>query len=130
TEAIANFSGELSDDERKWDLNVDGSLTSNDREAWVRAVRKTYFGDADLNGEFSSSDLVSVFTSGEFEDSVVGNSGWSEGDWDGDRDFSSSDLVLAFQDGGYRQGARIGTPSVPEPSNWLMAELATLLCFL
>ncbi|MCA9152028.1 MAG: hypothetical protein KDA92_22145, partial [Planctomycetales bacterium] len=38
---------------------------------------------------------------GEYEDSVEGNSRWSEGDWNCDGDFNSSDLVRAFQTGAY-----------------------------
>ena len=42
-----------------------------------------------------------VFAAGEFEDDIVGNSTWEEGDWNGDGDFSTGDLVAAFQIGHY-----------------------------
>jgi hypothetical protein len=40
-------------------------------------------------------------TAGEYEDSIPGNSTWSEGDWDCDGDFTTRDLVLAFSDVGF-----------------------------
>ena len=58
-------------------------------------------GDSNLDGKFDSSDLVAVFSAGEYEDGIDGNSEWAEGDWNNDGDFDSSDLVLAFQSGNY-----------------------------
>ncbi len=79
----------------------------------------TYFGDANLDGEFNSADLVQVFQAGEYEDGMENNSGWADGDWDGDGDFTSGDLVLAFQDGAYEQGPRVA--AVPEPTAvWIL----------
>lgn len=96
----------------EFDLNRDGSVDDKDRSTWVVDLKTTYFGDANLDGEFSSSDLVSVFTVGKYETGEP--AGWSEGDWNGDGLFTSSDFVKAFSDGGYEQGRRIET--VPEPS--------------
>ncbi len=62
-------------------------------------------GDADLDGRFTSSDLVRVFQAGKYEDSAKGNATWAEGDWDGDGDFGTSDLVAAFQAGQYSLAA-------------------------
>ncbi|MCA9172511.1 MAG: dockerin type I repeat-containing protein [Planctomycetales bacterium] len=78
----------------------------------------TWFGDANLDGEFNSTDLVVVFQAGVYEDSVLLNAGWSTGDWNGDGEFNSSDLVTAFQTGGYGQGPRdaVAASAVPEPS--------------
>ena len=59
----------------------------------------TDFGDANLDGVFNSSDLVSIFQAGEYEDESTNNSNWNEGDWNGDGEFDSSDLILAFQAG-------------------------------
>ncbi|MCA9168637.1 MAG: hypothetical protein KDB23_13270, partial [Planctomycetales bacterium] len=80
----------------------------------------------DLDGEFSSSDLINVFQAGEYEDDNIGNSFWSTGDWNGDGEFTTGDLVLAFQDGGYERGPRAAVISVPEPSGMLPL-LASLL---
>jgi hypothetical protein len=58
-------------------------------------------GDANLDGQFNSQDLVTVFQAGEYEDETSGNSTWSEGDWTCDGDFNTGDLVAAFQAGNY-----------------------------
>lgn len=103
----------------RFDLNNDELLDETDRVVWVKELKKTWFGDSDLDGEFNSSDLVSVFAYGQYEDAVVGNSSWATGDWNGDGEFNSSDLVLAFQDGGYELGKRGAAGIVPEPaSGW------------
>ena len=60
------------------------------------------YGDANGDGIFDNSDLVEIFSAGEYEDDIAGNSDWSEGDWNGDDDFTSSDLVLALKRGNYR----------------------------
>jgi hypothetical protein len=103
-----------------FDVSGDGRVTLSDREFWVRQLKKTYFGDANLDGEFNSSDMISVFQAGQYEDTLVGNSGWSSGDWDGDGDFTTGDLVAAFQDGGYEKGPRAAIVTVPEPSPCFM----------
>jgi hypothetical protein len=104
-----------------FDLNSDQIVDSKDLEHWVQVVKGTYFGDANLDGEFNSVDLVHLFQAGEYEDGIEGNSTWATGDWNADGEFSSADLVLAFQDGGYEQGPRESLASVPEPSGMLAA---------
>lgn len=98
-----------------FDLDDDGSINETDRRIWIDQVFGTYFGDANLDGEFNSSDLVTVFSADEYEDNVAMNSSWAEGDWNGDREFDSGDLVLAFTAGGYEQGPRQSN-SVSEPT--------------
>ncbi|MEZ6121149.1 MAG: hypothetical protein R3C28_31910 [Pirellulaceae bacterium] len=100
-----------------FDINNDDQLTSDDYEYWVHNLAHTYFGDANLDGEFNSSDMTLVFSAAEYEDNITLNSTWAEGDWNGDGDFDSSDLILAFQDGGYEQGPRADVQAVPEPSS-------------
>ena len=102
-------------DELMFDLNQDQLVNQQDREVWVGDLRRTYFGDANLDGVFDSSDMVRVFQAGEYQDDVASNSGWSEGDWDGDLDFTSQDFVVALQDGGYGMGERAFPVQVPEP---------------
>jgi hypothetical protein len=106
----------------KYDMNQDGQVTLADRSFWVTDLKNSWIGDADLDGEFSSSDLVEVFQSGQYEDAIPGNSSWSTGDWDGDAEFGSSDLVAAFQGGGYEKGPKVAA-AVPEPAvgTWLIA---------
>jgi hypothetical protein len=100
--------------DQKFDVNADQQVNSDDRTRWVEGIKKTYFGDSDLDGEFSSTDFVAVFQAGQYEDSTPQNSLWETGDWDGDGEFSTTDFVLAFQAGGYEKGPRPAV-SVPEP---------------
>lgn len=100
----------------RFDLTSDGRVNSADREFWVHQIRNTYFGDTNLDGQFSATDLILVFQAGQYEDHLVGNSTWATGDWNGDREFSSGDLVTAFQDGGFEAGPRTPAAAVPEPA--------------
>ena len=59
-----------------FDLNQDGHVNADDSEFWVHELANTWYGDANVDGEFNSSDLVSVFRAGHYEDAVDGNSGW------------------------------------------------------
>jgi len=87
--------------EPQFDLNADGQLNDLDWRTMVYDVLTTSFGDANLDGQFDSSDLVLVFQAGEYEDSLATNSTWAGGDWNGDGEFSSADIIFAFQTGGY-----------------------------
>jgi hypothetical protein len=99
----------------------DGTLTDPaERANYVHDVLNTWVGDANLDGEFNSGDLVDVFTTGEYEDETTGNSSWRTGDWNGDGDFGSGDFVVAFTDGGYEQGPRMAANAVPEPTSLAM----------
>jgi hypothetical protein len=115
--------------EPAFDVNDDGLVDSADRVYWVHVLMNSYFGDADLNGEFNSTDLVKVLQAGEYEDGVPRNSSWATGDWSGDREFDTGDMLVAFQDGGYELGPRQATASVPEPSGALLLILAALFGF-
>jgi hypothetical protein len=85
----------------RFDLNADGRVDKDDLDHMIHQILGTSYGDADLNGRFDSSDLVSVFAWGQYEDETDGNSGWLQGDWNCDGDFDSSDLVEALADGGF-----------------------------
>jgi hypothetical protein len=110
----------------QFDVNLDGTVSGADRVAWVEQLKNTYFGDANLDGEFNSGDLVVVLGAGEYEDAIAGNSTWATGDWDGDGDFTTSDLVTALSGGGYENGPRGAVASVPEPSAGLLMVIAML----
>lgn len=118
-----------------FDVNGDGAVNSADLKEFVEGPDKlnTYLGDANLDGEFNSSDFVAVFTAGEYEDAETMNSTWAEGDWNGDGDFNSSDFVAAFSAGGYELGPRqpAGAATVPEPVSGAMLTLGlvSLLAF-
>ena len=109
--------------DKAFDLNRDDIVDGKDRLVWVNDLRQTYFGDANLDGVFNTTDLIEVFQAGKFE---TGNSAsWSEGDWSGDGLFGTSDLILAFQDGGFEQGPK-AAQAVPEPASAFLAIIGAL----
>ena len=112
-----------------FDLDDQLGAGQSDHRFWVHELKNTYFGDANLDGEFDSADLVQVFKAGEYEDDVENNSGWGDGDWNADREFTSSDLVVAFQDGGYELGPRVVAQAVPEPSCLTSLLIGLLIVF-
>jgi hypothetical protein len=114
----------------KFDVNGDNAINASDRDQWVNVLKKTYYGDSDLSGEFNSADFVAVFQSGQYEDSIAGNSTWATGDWNGDAEFNSTDFVQAFQAGGYEKGPRPSTSAVPEPSSAALLAIGLLGPFL
>lgn len=101
----------IRDGRAEYDLTGDAVVDFVDLRFLVENVLRTHFGDANLSGQFDSSDLVQVFQFGEYEDDVPGNSTWGEGDWNGDGEFTTGDLVLAFESGGFvaasRQASRL-----------------------
>jgi hypothetical protein len=112
----------------EFDLNNDELVNQQDRTIWVHDLRKTWFGDATLDGLFNSDDLILALSSGEYEDGIASNSIWESGDWNGDGDFTSADLIEAISDGGYDAGPRpMGPAAVPEPSAALSMTMGLLL---
>ena len=107
-------------DDHIFDLTNDSVVDQEDHRFWVEQLAMTYHGDANLDREFNSHDMVQVFQAGQYEDGVDLNSSWATGDWNGDREFDSGDLVLAFQSGGYEQGVRPAVLVVPEPTGSLL----------
>jgi hypothetical protein len=105
----------------KFDVNKDRFVTTTDRRIWVTELKETYFGDSKLEGEFNTTDLVSVFQGGEYEDEIIENSTWATGDWDGNGEFDRRDLILAFTENGYEQGPRPASSQVPEPTGLVLA---------
>jgi hypothetical protein len=99
----------------QYDLNHSGTVDLEDHAYWVSDLNRTWIGDANLDGEFNSGDLVDVFEAGRYETGEA--VGWSQGDWNADGVFDSSDFTTAFQDGGYEMGARVAVAAVPEPSS-------------
>ena len=126
-DALAKAIREGSTD-RIFDVNASGNLDENDFSHMIDSIFNTYFGDANLDGEFSSIDFVSVFQAGKYESGE--SAGWGEGDWNGDGVFSSGDFVAAFKDGGYELGPRAAVAKVPEPTNLVIgvAIVAGLSC--
>lgn len=110
-----------------YDLNGDSLVNDADRTFWIETLVNSYFGDANLDLEFNSGDLVATFSVGEYEDGVANNSGWADGDWDGNGEFDSGDFVKAFSAGGYEQGPRAATAAVPEPASGSLLLIAMAL---
>jgi hypothetical protein len=101
-----------------FDLNGDRIIDREDHHSWVKDLKHTWFGDADLNGEFNSNDMVEVFAAGKYETGEA--AGWADGNWNCDGVFDSSDMVTAFVDGGYEKGPRVVAVTVPEPDGTLL----------
>ena len=99
-----------------FDMNQDGAVDFADLEISGRDNHDSYFGDANCDGEFNSTDLVHVFVPGLYEQGPSDDAVYSTGDWNGDGEFNSSDLVVAFADGGYEMGPRGAVAGVPEPT--------------
>jgi hypothetical protein len=113
----------------EYDLNADALVNADDVGVWIRDLFSTWIGDANLDGQFTSSDLVNVLASGTYEANVAAV--WSTGDFNGDGRTTSSDLVAALADGGYEAGPRAAAAAVPEPTSvvlligaWLFIGLA------
>ena len=119
-EQIASTTPDLS-----YDLNDDGRVDYGDRQVWVYDLKSTWIGDANLDLEFNSGDMVQVFVGGKYETGQ--DATWGEGDWDGDKLFGSGDMVAAFVDGGYEQGLLTNGAAVPEPGGWLLLITAASL---
>jgi uncharacterized protein YjbI with pentapeptide repeats len=97
-----------------FDLNGDGSINHADHRVWVKDLAHTWYGDANLDGEFNSTDLIDALAAGTYEADMA--AGWASGDFDGNGHFDSSDLIEALADGGYEQGLRPpAAAAVPEP---------------
>ena len=111
----------------QFDLNGDGAVNAGDRATLITDLMNTFSGDANLDGEFNSGDFVAVFTAGEYEDAIAGNSTWATGDWNGDGDFDSGDFVVAFAEGGFEIGPMEGGfMATPEPSATILFALGLL----
>ena len=110
-----------------YDLNNDAKVNDADIKVWIKDLYNSWVGDANLDLEFSSSDLVSVLGAGTYETGKA--SVWSTGDFTGDALTTSSDLVAALSDGGYELGPRAAVSAVPEPASWLLVLLGCLPLF-
>lgn len=116
----------------QFDLNADGSVDSRDLAELVTSANylHSYVGDANLDGEFGSADLITVFQAAKYETGEPAS--WSEGDWNGDGTFNTGDLIAAFQGAGYEVGPRSAgnrlAHAVPEPNAlWLLLLTLPLL---
>jgi hypothetical protein len=107
-----------------FDVNDDGALNFDDLEYVVKDILNTYFGDANCDGEFNSTDLIQIMVAGKYE---TGNPAvWSSGDFNADGIFESGDLVLALADGGYELGPA-AVAAVPEPASMVLSLIGLTL---
>ena len=88
------------------DLTGDGTTSSDDLDELIENIIGTTYGDANLDGQFNSTDFVLIFQAAQYEDDIEGNSTWATGDWNADGEFTTADLVVAFQKAGYVAAAR------------------------
>jgi CubicO group peptidase (beta-lactamase class C family) len=110
-----------------FDLNGDRRVDPSDLKMWIEDLSHTWYGDANLDGEFDTGDLVQVSGAGKYETSEYAS--WSEGDWNGDGVFDTGDIVIALEDGGYEKGPRTEAAAVPEPGAWVLCLVAMTLLF-
>jgi hypothetical protein len=103
----------------QYDLNNDSFVNLEDISFWVKELFGSWIGDANLDHEFNSSDLVGVLAAGTYETDA--NAVWTTGDFDGSGRSNSGDLVAALSDGGYELGPPAA--AVPEPGGWLLLGL-------
>ncbi len=102
----------------QFDLDGSNSVELDDLSNLIHEKLNTWYGDANLDGEFATRDLVQVLEAGKYE--TQESAGWAEGDWNADGIFGTGDLVMALDDGGYERGPRGDAAAVPEPSGWLL----------
>ena len=110
--------------EARFDLNQDEKVDIADHGTWVKDLKSAWYGDADLDGQFNTGDLVQVLEAGKYE--TLQPASWSEGDWNGDGTFGTGDLVKALADGGYEKTSQEEVQAVPEPSGILSVLLAAI----
>lgn len=102
---IDHLCAAVTEGDERFDLNADGAVDAEDYRVYVEEGLMTFPGDANLDRIFNSTDLVTVFRNGQYEDQVAKNSGWADGDWNCDGDFTSTDLVDALKSGAYSEAA-------------------------
>ena len=108
-----------------FDLNGDYLVDEPDRQTWL-SLRDVVAGDADLNGDVSFSDFVSL------ANHFALSGGWGEGDFDGNGMVEFGDFVSLANNFGTsaatasQAGALARNAAVPEPSAVGLLSLALL----
>jgi formylglycine-generating enzyme required for sulfatase activity len=105
-----------------FDFNSDGLVDGRDVNIWIKARFHSWIGDANLDRQFSSQDLIDLFAAGTYETNM--DAVWSTGDLNGSGRFDSGDLIDALADGGYELGPRPTVAAVPEPGGIILLLLS------
>ena len=91
-----------------FDLNGDTTVDHEDRRFWVEELKRTFFGDGNLDGRVDANDLNTLALNWQRTNVIS----WAEGDFNGDGSANAGDLnQLALN---WRRGAT--APAVPEPA--------------
>jgi hypothetical protein len=101
-----------------YDVDSSSTVDAADLNFWIKDLFKTWIGDANLDKQFNSGDLVAVLATGTYEADVA--SVWTSGDFNADGRTNSGDLVAALADGGYEAGPKAAVSAVPEPSSLVL----------
>ena len=91
----------------QFDLNSDAIVSSEDRRIWVEELKGTFFGDANLDNNVTSSDLNAMALNWQESERT-----WAGGDFDGSGFVDSNDLNLL---GLNWQAESPASAPVPEP---------------
>lgn len=81
------------------DVHRDGTLDRKDVDEVIRIVGTTY-GDANLDGIFTSADLTLILESGLYETGEKGAT-WQTGDFNGDQFATYDDILMALDNSVY-----------------------------
>ncbi len=104
-----------------FDLNGDDLVDFDDQRFWVEDLRRTSFGDVDLNGDVSFADFLVL--SSNFGQAATEAANWQSGDHDCDGNVGFTDFLLMSANFGQSAEAA----SVPEPSSKMIALSLLLL---
>ena len=112
-----------------YDLNGDTLVDWDDRQMWVHQLKNTWIGDANLDLEFDSSDLIQIFAGGKYETNETAT--WEQGDFTGDTKFDSKDLVAVFVYGPVLNGSErpVAVATVPQPETKTLLTIGLVLAF-
>lgn len=84
-----------------FDMNNDNRVDRGDLDTLVHDLLETSYGDANLDGQFDSDDIVNMFIAGRYLTTSRDPTTWDQGDWNCDGVFDQHDIVEAFIDSGY-----------------------------
>ena len=102
----------------KYDLTGDGEVDIADREYWVNELKNTWIGDANLDLEFNSGDMVQVFVGGKYE--TGGDATWAKATGTATRCLAAVTWWPRLLPGVTNRVLRMAAAAVPEPTSLLL----------